>query len=242
MYIEKLLLRKLCSWGKCNGSGICAGGFVDPPPHLVTITFTMAKLLLASPSPVAELHQLHEVFSWRIALWNPFRRQTLVDCHNKETVGKLRDSWRWQIFVLTGCMWPAETQKGAVWERERKRSILGQTRPLFLNPFAGNEHTQLQLENCTFYGCHKQRRLCATTLTFTFRSRHRDVGDVVVLCKIRNASFFFRHFLFSAAGNCIWSVTETKFEPETLFTTAVRCRSLTEEFYFHSGRGGMSRR
>lgn len=89
-----------------------------------------------------------------------------------------------------------DSERGRMRERERKRSILGQTRPLFLNPFAGNEHTQLQLENCTFYGCHKQRRLCATTLTFTFRSRHRDVGDVVVLCKIRNASFFLDIFCF----------------------------------------------
>lgn len=73
---------------------------------------------------------------------------------------------------------------------------MGQTRPLFLNPFAGIVHTQLQLENCTFYGCHKQRRLCAT-LTFTFRfttlQRRRRRGS---LPDSKRFIFFFEIFCF----------------------------------------------
>lgn len=124
--------------------------------------FYDGKTIRASRSPVVVAVAEWSI-SWRIALWNPFRRQTVVDCHNKERdwETQLTDSWLWQIFVLSGGMWPEGCRSLA------RRGLCFLTRSLETND------AQLQLENCTFYGCHKRATTSPTTLTFTFLSRRR---------------------------------------------------------------------
>lgn len=114
--------------------------------------FYDGKTIRASRSPVVVTVAEWSI-SWRIALWNPFRRQTVVDCHNKERdwETQLTDSWLWQIFVLSGGMWPEGCRSLA------RRGLCFLTRSLETND------AQLQLENCTFYGCHKRATTSPTT-------------------------------------------------------------------------------
>lgn len=152
-FIEEILQAsalRVVRWSAAAATAAAAFGYHN---------FYDGKTIRASRSPVAVAEWS---ISWRIAQWNPFRRQTVVDCHNKESLRdwetQLPDSWRWQIFVLSGCMWPKGGRSLA------RRGLCVLTRSL------ETSDAQLQLENCTFYGCHK--RATTTTTTTTLRDSH----------------------------------------------------------------------
>lgn len=76
-FIEEILQAsalRVVRWSAAAASAAAAFGYHN---------FYDGKTIRASRSPVAVAEWS---ISWRIALWNPFRRQTVVDCHNKESL------------------------------------------------------------------------------------------------------------------------------------------------------------
>lgn len=99
--------------------------------------FYDGKTIRASRSPVAVAVAEWSI-SWRIALWNPFRRQTVVDCHNKERETHWLTAGDGKYLCCLAACGPREVD------------LSGQTRPLFLNPFTGSEQRSIAARKLHF--------------------------------------------------------------------------------------------